>query len=92
MRRRRFAGREEVAYGTRAGAWAHDTDRTPPRSGTDRTPSRPGCSGRARRTGSRRPSGGRGLPGMAERARCLGGTADAGPADGVWRLAVRIPR
>ncbi|MEW1904073.1 histidine kinase [Streptomyces sp. NPDC086147] len=39
-----------------------------------------------------RPHGGRGLPGMAERARRLGGTADAGPADGVWRLAVRIPR
>ncbi|WP_240450188.1 sensor histidine kinase, partial [Streptomyces sp. S1] len=39
-----------------------------------------------------RPHGGRGLPGIAERARRLGGTAGAGPADGVWRLAVRIPR
>ncbi len=39
-----------------------------------------------------RPHGGHGLPGIAERARLLGGTADAGPADGVWRLAVRIPR
>ncbi|WP_406133939.1 sensor histidine kinase [Streptomyces zaomyceticus] len=39
-----------------------------------------------------RPNGGHGLRGVAERARLLGGTADAGPADGVWRLAVRIPR
>ncbi|MFB7518328.1 sensor histidine kinase [Streptomyces sp. NPDC056144] len=39
-----------------------------------------------------RPDGGRGLLGVAERARLLGGTAEAGPADGVWRLAVRIPR
>ncbi|MFF5786558.1 sensor histidine kinase [Streptomyces sp. NPDC012693] len=39
-----------------------------------------------------RPNGGRGLRGIAERARLLGGTAEAGPADGVWRLAVRIPR
>ncbi|MFD8206506.1 sensor histidine kinase [Streptomyces sp. NPDC059695] len=39
-----------------------------------------------------RPDGGRGLRGITERARQLGGTAGAGPADGVWRLAVRIPR
>ncbi|WP_406057323.1 histidine kinase [Streptomyces sp. NBC_01077] len=39
-----------------------------------------------------RPNGGRGLRGITERARLLGGTAEAGPADGVWRLAVRIPR
>ncbi|MFF5424057.1 MULTISPECIES: sensor histidine kinase [unclassified Streptomyces] len=39
-----------------------------------------------------RPGGGHGLRGIAERARLLGGTAGAGPADGVWRLAVRIPR
>ncbi|MFC7964353.1 sensor histidine kinase [Streptomyces cinereoruber] len=39
-----------------------------------------------------RPHGGRGLPGIAERARLLGGTTGAGPADGVWRLAARIPR
>ncbi|MFH9721425.1 sensor histidine kinase [Streptomyces sp. NPDC017254] len=39
-----------------------------------------------------RPNGGHGLRGIAERARLLGGTAEAGPADGVWRLAVRIPR
>ncbi|MFJ8666029.1 sensor histidine kinase [Streptomyces sp. NPDC093600] len=38
-----------------------------------------------------RPDGGRGLRGIAERARLLGGTAEAGPADGVWRLAVRLP-
>ncbi|MFF7773991.1 sensor histidine kinase [Streptomyces tanashiensis] len=39
-----------------------------------------------------RPDGGRGLRGIAERAALLGGTAEAGPADGAWRLAVRIPR
>ncbi|MFE6067984.1 sensor histidine kinase [Streptomyces sp. NPDC056525] len=39
-----------------------------------------------------RPNGGRGLRGIGERARLLGGTAAAGPADGVWRLVVRIPR
>ncbi|MFE7583486.1 sensor histidine kinase [Streptomyces gardneri] len=39
-----------------------------------------------------RPHGGRGLRGVGERARLLGGTAVAGPVDGVWRLAVRIPR
>ncbi|MFF9847223.1 sensor histidine kinase [Streptomyces litmocidini] len=39
-----------------------------------------------------RPDGGRGLRGIAERARLLGGTAEAGPTDGAWRLAVRIPR
>ncbi|MEU7069228.1 histidine kinase [Streptomyces narbonensis] len=39
-----------------------------------------------------RPDGGRGLLGVGERARLLGGTAEAGPVDGVWRLAVRIPR
>ncbi|MFF7439534.1 histidine kinase [Streptomyces sp. NPDC008122] len=39
-----------------------------------------------------RPDGGRGLRGITERARLLGGTASAGPAGAVWRLAVRIPR
>ncbi|QES05461.1 histidine kinase [Streptomyces venezuelae] len=39
-----------------------------------------------------RPHGGHGLRGIGERARLLGGTAEAGPAAGVWRLAVRIPR
>ncbi|SED65119.1 sensor histidine kinase [Streptomyces sp. TLI_105] len=39
-----------------------------------------------------RPDGGRGLRGIAERARLLDGTAEAGPVDGMWRLAVRIPR
>lgn len=39
-----------------------------------------------------RPHGGRGLRGIGERARLVGGTAEAGPVDGVWRLAVRIPR
>ncbi|WP_030791179.1 sensor histidine kinase [Streptomyces sp. NRRL S-920] len=38
-----------------------------------------------------RPGGGHGLRGIADRARLLGGTADAGPADGAWRLDVRLP-
>ncbi|MEU8761688.1 histidine kinase [Streptomyces sp. NPDC048659] len=38
-----------------------------------------------------RPDGGRGLRGVAERARLLGGTAHAGPADGRWRLTARLP-
>jgi signal transduction histidine kinase len=39
----------------------------------------------------RRPGGGHGLRGIADRARLLGGTAEAGPADGTWRLHVRLP-
>ncbi|WP_447036642.1 sensor histidine kinase [Streptomyces sp. DSM 118878] len=42
-----------------------------------------------------RPGGGHGLRGVADRARLLGGTAEAGPAagpaPGVWRLTVRLP-
>ena len=38
-----------------------------------------------------RASGGRGLRGMAERAELLGGELTAGPDDGVWRLAARLP-
>lgn len=38
-----------------------------------------------------RASGGRGLSGIAERARLLGGSARAGPEDGVWRLTARLP-
>ncbi|MGA5553582.1 sensor histidine kinase [Streptomyces lavendulocolor] len=38
-----------------------------------------------------RPGGGRGLRGVGERARLLGGTAEARPVDGVWRLAARLP-
>ncbi|WP_418956349.1 sensor histidine kinase [Streptomyces tritici] len=38
-----------------------------------------------------RPGGGRGLRGVAERARLLGGTSAAGPVDGVWRLTARLP-
>ncbi|WP_106968833.1 sensor histidine kinase [Streptomyces monomycini] len=41
--------------------------------------------------GTPRPGGGRGLPGIAERARLLGGEARAAGRDGVWRLAVRLP-
>lgn len=42
-------------------------------------------------TGRARPGGGRGLPGIAERARLLGGEARATGRDGVWRLTVRLP-
>ncbi|POX46768.1 histidine kinase [Streptomyces sp. Ru71] len=38
-----------------------------------------------------RPGGGHGLRGVADRARLLGGTAEAGRAGGVWRLHVRLP-
>ncbi|GAA3396993.1 sensor histidine kinase [Streptomyces roseoviridis] len=38
-----------------------------------------------------RPDGGRGLRGIAERARLLGGTAGAGPQDGRWLLSARLP-
>ncbi|MBQ0865019.1 sensor histidine kinase [Streptomyces smyrnaeus] len=42
-------------------------------------------------TGRSRPSGGRGLAGIAERAALLGGTARADNEDGVWRLTARLP-
>ncbi|MFE6173761.1 sensor histidine kinase [Streptomyces sp. NPDC056464] len=42
-------------------------------------------------TPSCRPGGGHGLRGVADRARLLGGTAEAGPAHGTWRLHVRLP-
>ncbi|MFJ3600498.1 sensor histidine kinase [Streptomyces sp. NPDC090126] len=38
-----------------------------------------------------RPGGGRGLRGVTERAVLLGGRAEAGPYDGVWRLTARLP-
>ncbi|MET8570907.1 histidine kinase [Streptomyces sp. NPDC004783] len=38
-----------------------------------------------------RPGGGHGLRGIADRARLLGGAAEAGGADGVWRLHARLP-
>ncbi|MFE5482863.1 sensor histidine kinase [Streptomyces sp. NPDC056527] len=38
-----------------------------------------------------RPDGGRGLLGIGERARLLGGTSEAGPVEDAWRLAVRLP-
>ncbi|MEU4995564.1 histidine kinase [Streptomyces sp. NPDC021622] len=38
-----------------------------------------------------RPGGGHGLRGITDRARLLGGTAEAGPVDGTWRLRVRLP-
>jgi len=45
----------------------------------------------ARSATAARPGGGRGLRGIAERARLLGGEATAAARDGVWRLAVRLP-
>ncbi|MGG2465328.1 sensor histidine kinase [Streptomyces sp. RGM 3693] len=41
--------------------------------------------------GAGRNGGGRGLRGIAERARLLGGAASAGVADGGWRLTARLP-
>ncbi|MFF0540880.1 sensor histidine kinase [Streptomyces coelicoflavus] len=38
-----------------------------------------------------RPGGGHGLRGVADRARLLGGAAEAGPEGPVWRLSVRLP-
>ncbi|MEV0322213.1 sensor histidine kinase [Streptomyces sp. NPDC050658] len=38
-----------------------------------------------------RAGGGHGLRGITDRARLLGGSAEAGPVDGDWRLAVRLP-
>lgn len=38
-----------------------------------------------------RPGGGHGLRGVEDRARLLGGTTRAGPAEGIWRLHVRLP-
>lgn len=40
---------------------------------------------------ARRPGGGHGLRGIADRTRLLGGTTEAGPAGDVWRLHVRLP-
>lgn len=42
-------------------------------------------------TAAPRTGGGRGLRGIAERARLLGGEATAAADDGVWRLTVRLP-
>ncbi|MGI5399820.1 sensor histidine kinase [Streptomyces sp. CA-135486] len=38
-----------------------------------------------------RPGGGRGVRGIAERAALLGGQAQAGPRESVWRLSARLP-
>ncbi|WP_344527169.1 sensor histidine kinase, partial [Streptomyces rectiviolaceus] len=42
-------------------------------------------------TPASRPGGGHGLHGITDRARLLGGTVRTGPADGVWRVNVRLP-
>ncbi|MEU8551893.1 histidine kinase [Streptomyces roseoverticillatus] len=47
--------------------------------------------GKGRAHAHRRTGGGRGLTGIAERARLLRGSSSAGERDGVWRLAVRLP-
>ena len=39
----------------------------------------------------RRSTGGFGLIGMQERARSVGGTVQAGPVDGGWRVAAELP-
>lgn len=41
---------------------------------------------------SRALSGGRGLAGMRERVRLLGGSLTAGASDGTWRVVARLPR
>ncbi len=43
------------------------------------------------RSPAARTGGGHGLRGITDRARLLGGTAEAGPAGDVWRLTVRLP-
>lgn len=43
------------------------------------------------RPGTRVPGSGSGLIGMRERASILGGTFDAGPADGGWRVRAELP-
>nr|BFD85544.1 histidine kinase [Streptomyces sp. Xyl84] len=43
------------------------------------------------RESAARPGGGHGLRGIADRAALLGGTAHAGPSDGLWRLSARLP-
>ncbi|WP_369180690.1 sensor histidine kinase [Streptomyces mutabilis] len=49
-------------------------------------------AGEAARSGAApRPGGGHGLRGVADRARLLGGTAEAGPVGRTWRLHVRLP-
>lgn len=44
-------------------------------------------------TAPTRPRGGHGLVGMSERAKALGGTAEAGPdpATGLWKVVARLP-
>jgi signal transduction histidine kinase len=39
-----------------------------------------------------RPGGGRGIAGMRERVRLLGGRIDVGPDGAVWRMTARLPR
>jgi signal transduction histidine kinase len=42
--------------------------------------------------GTTRPGGGRGVAGMRERVRLLGGRIDVGPDGGSWRMTARLPR
>ncbi|MGW1279937.1 sensor histidine kinase [Streptomyces tsukubensis] len=57
--------------------------------GTVRLTVRDNGGGRPRPSGT--DSGGHGLIGMRERVALLGGTLDAGPADGGWRLTAVLP-
>ncbi|GAA2073780.1 sensor histidine kinase [Streptomyces albiaxialis] len=43
-------------------------------------------------TGDRGPGGGQGIGGMRDRARAYGGTLEAGPAPGGWRVRLWLPR
>ncbi|MFJ9719713.1 sensor histidine kinase [Streptomyces sp. NPDC101213] len=49
------------------------------------------AAGPAARPAADRPGGGHGLRGIADRARLLGGTFEAGAVQGRWRLRVRLP-
>jgi signal transduction histidine kinase len=54
-------------------------------------PSPTGAAASADATALAASGGGYGLQGIRERMRLLGGSVQAGPADGVWVVAVRVP-
>lgn len=55
-------------------------------------PNAPGASPAGRAAGFSTVDGGYGLTGMRERLLLLGGTLDAGPAEGRWKVTARVPR